>query len=141
MEDSNPDIWRVTEEGKKQNKSQMVEFMENSNSITFVAEEENRIIGYADGLVRKRETHLPQIVGHIGMIYVEKENRNKGVGTLLVKELVDHFRENDVDQVNLRYVIGNSEAEEFWSGFGFKPVIITALIGIDELEKQILTRT
>lgn len=137
MENSNPNIWRVTEEGKNQIKNRMLDFRDNPGSVTFIAEENQQIIGYTEGLIRRRNTYLPQIIGHIGTIYVEEEYRKRSVGTLLVKALCDHFRENDVDQVNLRYVIGNAEAEQFWSRFGFKPVIITSLISIKELEERL----
>jgi len=137
MEDSNPDIWRYTEEGRKQIKTQIIDFLNNPNSIAFVAEENNRIIGYADGIISRRDTHLPPIVGHIGIIYVEEERRKKGVGTLLVKALYDYFEEKDVEQVNLRHVIGNMEAEKFWSALGFKPVIRTSLVSFQELGKRL----
>jgi GNAT superfamily N-acetyltransferase len=121
MECSNPDIWRFTDEGRHQLAVQIDETMANPDSTIFVAEEEEKTIGYIEGFIRKRTTHLPPNVGHVGTSYVEERYRRKGIGTSLVKALCSHFKEDGVDQVNLRYVIGNEEAERFWTGFGFKP--------------------
>jgi RimJ/RimL family protein N-acetyltransferase len=137
MERSNPDIWKFTEEGRHQLAVQIDETMANPDSIIFVAEEEGEIIGYIEGFIRKRTTHLPPIVGHIGTSYVEERYRRHGIGTSLVKALCSRFKEDEVDQVNLRYVIGNEEAERFWTGLGLKPVIITALMSFNALERKL----
>ena len=72
MENSNPDIWRVTDEGKEQVESQVAAFLDTPDAVTFIVENDQGVIGYAYGLVRRRDTHLPQIIGHIGNIYVDK---------------------------------------------------------------------
>jgi GNAT superfamily N-acetyltransferase len=114
--------------------------MEDSDSITLVAEEKETIIGYVDGLIRRRATQLPPTVGHIGTIYVEEPHRRCGVGTSLAKAICTHFRREGVDQVNLRYIVGNTEAERFWTGLGFKPVITTVLASLEEIERRLQRR-
>jgi len=42
-----------------------------------------------------------------------------------------------VEDVTLRYVIGNREAEEFWNGLGFQPIINTANARLMELEERL----
>jgi GNAT superfamily N-acetyltransferase len=140
MEARSPIIWRYTDEGRRETGAQLDEFTENPNSITLVAEEDEHPIGYVDGLISRRTNLLPPTVGYIGTIYVREPHRKQGVGTRLVKELSNHFRREGVDQVNLRYVKGNTEAEEFWKSLGFKPVITTALTSLEELENRLRQR-
>jgi GNAT superfamily N-acetyltransferase len=140
IEAHNPLVWRYTDEGRKEIGAQLDKFMENPDSITLVAEEDGATIGYADGLISRRTNLLPPTVGHIGTVYVEEPHRKRGVGTNLVKALCAHFSREGVDQVNLRYVKGNTEAEVFWKGLGFTPVITTALTSLEALERRILQR-
>lgn len=141
MERSNPYIWRLADEGRHQLAEQIDEIMANPDSMIFIAEEEGKTVGYIEGFIRKRTTHLLQTVGHIGYLYVEKLYRNRGVGTSLVKAICSHFKECEVEQVNLRYVISNEEAEQFWTGLGFRPIIITALTSYDNIERCLKERT
>ena len=139
-ESRSPLVWRYTEQGRRELGAQMDEFMENPDSITPVAEDKGTLIGYVDGLIRRRTTQLPPTVGHIGTIYVEEPHRRRGVGTSLAKAICTHFRREGVNQVNLRYGAGNTEAEQFWTGLGFKPVITTVLASLEEVEKRLQQR-
>lgn len=91
MENSNPNIWRLTEDGVEQVRNQMLDFLTDPDSVTFIAKEKTQIIGYADGLIRRRITHLPLVLGHIGNIFVEEAYRNRGAGALLVNALCEYF--------------------------------------------------
>lgn len=48
------------------------------------------------------------------------------MGKSLVEKLLMFFDSKNVEDVTLRYVSGNKEAENFWKEAGFDPVIITA---------------
>jgi len=54
-----------------------------------------------------------------------------------VGELCKFFDAENVEEVNLRYILGNREGEGFWKGFGFKPVILTANTRLEELEARL----
>jgi ribosomal protein S18 acetylase RimI-like enzyme len=84
-----------------------------------------------------RETYTPRTVGHIYTIYVEPAHRRRGIGSGLVRELCRYFRERGVDEVNLMYVLGNEEAEEFWRTLGLTPVIQTANTSLEALEEKL----
>ncbi|MDH5791019.1 MAG: GNAT family N-acetyltransferase [Candidatus Bathyarchaeota archaeon] len=137
MEASNPRIWRITEEGRRQIWPEVEETLNDEEDRVLVIEEEGIIMGFAHGRVVSRETYTPRTVGHIDTIYVEPAQRRQGIGNGLVRELCEYFRERGVDEVNLRYVLGNEEAEEFWRTLGLTPVIQTANTPLEALEERL----
>ncbi|MBO3803684.1 MAG: hypothetical protein JTT11_07450, partial [Candidatus Brockarchaeota archaeon] len=58
-------------------------------------------------------------------------------GKRLVKGLCRFFRQEGVEEVTVRYAVGNEEAEGFWKGLGFKPVIIAANTRLEELARRL----
>lgn len=137
MEAANPGIWKITEEGRRRIWPEVEETLSNGEDRVLVAEEEGIIVGFTHGRVVSRETYTPRTVGHIDTIYVEPAQRRRGVGSGLVRELCRYFRERGVDEVNLRYVLGNDEAEEFWRILSLTPVIQTANTPLEALEEKL----
>jgi len=138
VEKSNSLIWRITKEGTRILKQKFEETLRDSNSSMVVAEIDGEVIGFAYGQVVSRTDYLPERVGHISTIYVSKSFRRRGIGIRLVEELCQFFIRENVEQVTLRYIIGNIEAEEFWSKLRFKPIITTASIRPEELKKRLM---
>ena len=137
MEASNPNIWRMTEEGRKSIAKDVEKMLSDDEGRVFVAEENEIIIGFTYGHIVSRETYTPRTIGHIDTIFVKPAQRRQGIGSDLVKELCRCFREQSVDEVNLRYVLGNKEAEEFWMALGLTPVIQTANTPLEALENKL----
>jgi GNAT superfamily N-acetyltransferase len=125
-EKSNPLIWRMTEEGKKLLKQKVEDELADSNVHVLLAEVDGEVIGYVQGEVTRRIDHLPRTVGHVSLLYVVKRSRRKGVGRRLVKELCKFFNSNKAEDLTVRYIIGNKEAEGFWRKLGFEPIITTS---------------
>jgi GNAT superfamily N-acetyltransferase len=72
---------------------------------------------------------------------VRKECRKRGVGRRLVEELCGFFDSTGAEQVTLRYIVGNGEAESFWTELGFKPIIMTASTTPAELKNNMSKET
>ncbi len=122
-EKSNPLIWRMTEEGKKLLKQKVENDLADSNIFVLLAEADGEIIGYVQGEVTRRVDYLPRTVGHVSLMYVVKQFRRKGVGRRLMKELCKFFNSNNVEDLTVRYIIGNKEAGGFWRKLGFESII------------------
>ena len=135
-EESNPMIWRMTEEGKTILKQRVQNELSINNSHVLIAEVNGEIIGSAHGEITRRTDYTPKTVGSISTVYVVREFRKRGVGALLVKQLCELFDVEGVEDVTLRYIIGNKEAEAFWRKLGFKPIITTAKTSLKELENK-----
>jgi len=139
VEASNPMIWHITAEGVGLLKQGLEEAMRADQDRIIVATMNGEVIGFIHGQVSQRTDYRPNVVGTVSNIYVQREFRGRGVGRRLVQSLYQFFRAKNVEEVTLRFVIGNGEAEEFWIGLGFKPLIKTANARLKELEGRIYT--
>ena len=135
-EDPNSQIWQMTDEGRALLKRKVENDFVNESSRIFVAEIDGNIIGFAHGDVSHRTDYVPQNVGSISTVYVDSNFRRRGVGALLIRHVREFFDSEGVEDVTLRYIIGNEEAERFWGKLGFKPVITTAKIDLKDLERE-----
>jgi predicted GNAT family acetyltransferase len=129
-------IWHMTEEGKTILKQRVQNELSTNNSHVLIAEMNGEIIGSAHGEITHRTDYTPKTVGSISTVYVVREFRKRGIGALLVKQLCELFDAEGVEDVTLRYIIGNKEAEAFWRKLGFKPLITTAKTSLKELENK-----
>lgn len=66
-----------------------------------------------------------------------KQFRRKGVGRRLIKELCKFFGSNKAEDLTVRYIIGNKEAEEFWRKLGFESIITTSSTYPKELDAKL----
>lgn len=134
FEKSNPLIWRITEEGKKLLKQKVENDIANSNVQILLAEADGETIGYVQGEVTSRSDHMPRTVGQVSLMYVVKQFRRKGVGRRLMEELCKFFNSNKAEDLTVRYIIGNKEAEGFWRKLGFESIITTSSTRPKELD-------
>lgn len=135
-EESNPMIWHMTKEGKTLLKQKVKNELSTDNTHILIAEMNGEIIGSAHVEIMHRTDYTPKTVGSISTVYVIRKSRKKGIGALLVKRLCELFDAEGVEDVTLRYIIGNKEAEAFWKKLGFKPIITTAKTSLKELENK-----
>lgn len=138
FEKSNPLIWRLSEEGKKLLKAKVEDELADSNVRMLLAEADGEVIGYIQGEITCRNDHTPRTVGHISLAYVVRKFRRKGVGTRLMIKLLEFFRSNKAENLTVRYIIGNREAEEFWRKLGFKSIITTGSTSPKELDSKLM---
>ncbi len=89
-----------------------------------VAAENDRIIGFANGsLGMGSPVFEDRRHGTINDLYVEESHRRRGIGTLLVNDLMNWFREEGVSRAQTGFYLGNPLAKAFWSKLGFKSVM------------------
>jgi ribosomal protein S18 acetylase RimI-like enzyme len=136
-EKSNPLIWRITGEGKRLLKQKVENDLADSNIRVLLAEANGEIIGYVQGEVTSRSDHTPRTVGQISLMYVLERFRRKGVGRRLMKELCKFFNSNKAEDLTVRYIIGNKEAEGFWRKLGFESIITTSSTYPEELDSKL----
>ncbi len=140
-EKSNSSIWRITDEGKNLMKQQVKDDLTDSNVHFLLAETKREAVGFVEGEIIRRTDHLPRSVGHISRLYVVKQFRRKGVGSLLVKELVKMLNSEKIEDLTVRYIVGNREAEGFWTKLGFKPIITTSNADPEKLYSKLTPTT
>jgi GNAT superfamily N-acetyltransferase len=136
-EKSNSLVWRITEEGKKLIKQKVEADLVDSNVLVLLAEADGDVIGYVRGEVTRRSDHMPRTVGQVSLMYVVKQFRRKGVGRRMMEELCKFYNSNKTEDLTVRYIIGNKEAERFWTKLGFEPMIMTSSTYPSELEVKL----
>ncbi|HPD15895.1 MAG TPA: ribosomal protein S18-alanine N-acetyltransferase [Planctomycetota bacterium] len=79
----------------------------------FVAEVNSEIVGYAGMWVEGHQAHIAKVA-------VREEHRRRGIGTLLLRHLLDHARRLGLSQAYLEVRRGNLEAQDLYRRFGFR---------------------
>jgi len=87
-----------------------------NDSIILVIEEDNKIIGTAKLLIEQKFHNNFSKMGHIEDVVILKEYREKGYGTLLMKELIKISKENNCYKIILNC---NTENIDYYKKMGF----------------------
>lgn len=88
------------------------EIRDNKLAVYYVAEEHDRVVGYAG---------FWDVVGelHITNVAVSPEKRGKGIGDLLMEALVQHASSGDYIALTLEVRVTNTVAINLYKKFGF----------------------
>ena len=107
-------------------------------SCALVAEHKNDgVVGVIFGRVVTNKRYTPDRAGLVDQVFVRADHRRNSVGSWLVVELCRFFAAEGVDDLSLRYVMGNREAAGFWEALGFAPRIVTAGATRTEVEERL----
>jgi len=85
-----------------------------------IAEADGKQIGTATATVSEAPLFWPSRYGYLRDVYVLPPWRRQGLGTLLVKDLLNWLRSESVARVELLALAANTEARAFWSGQDFE---------------------
>ncbi len=142
VEASNPRIWRLSEEGRRSKRSEVMAALRDPDGVVIVAVDEGgAVCGMATARILREEKLTVKAAGSIETVVVEKRWRGRGIGTRLVAALCDFFDEMGVRKIRVGYVLGNVEGEAFWKGLGFEEVIQIADAKLGELSQELRRRT
>jgi len=138
LEAANPDLWRMREESRANLKGKIASRLDAANSLTLVAEhEQDGVVGLISGRITTNNHYDPPLAGLVDQAFVRQDHRRRAVASRLVAELCHFFAANGVEDLSLRYVVGNDEAEAFWSALGFTPRILTAGARRSEIQARL----
>lgn len=88
-----------------------------NNSYFILAKFKDEIIGFAGFKILVDDADIMNIV-------VKKNFRSKGIGSLLLKNLIDLFRSLSLNSINLEVNESNFVAIELYKKFGFKEISV-----------------
>lgn len=111
------EAWAFSENGTKC----ISDWIQSENCITFVAEEGNKIIGYAAGEIRelpawRKKSKAAELVE----IFVLADYRGHGIGSQLVEKFLVWSKEKGVERIKIEASAGNLDAIRFYKRKGFK---------------------
>lgn len=88
----------------------------------FAAEnEEGHIVGFASG-GKERSGKYPEYPGELYAIYILKEYQGKGIGTLLVKTIIEELQRQNINSM-IVVVLEDNSARHFYEGLGGHKII------------------
>jgi GNAT superfamily N-acetyltransferase len=138
LEAANPDLWQMKGDARDQLRSQIAARLTAANSCALVAgHARDGVVGMIFGRVVTNSRYIPDRAGIVDQVFVRADHRRSGVGSRLMAELCHFFAGEGVDDLSLRYVLGNEEAAGFWQALGFAPRIVTAGAARPVVEAQL----
>lgn len=138
LEASNSDLWRMKAKARANFSGQIDTRLAAKHGCALVAEhEEHGVIGAVFGRIITNDRYHPSRAGVVDQAFVHRAHRRRGVGSRLVAGVCQFFAEQGVDDLSLRYVVGNEEAAAFWSSLGFSPRIVTAGADLRTVEARL----
>ncbi len=93
------------------------EELENTNSMFLVAKFENEVVGFAGFKILVDCADIMNIA-------VKKDFRNKGIGSLLLKSLIDLYNSLNLTSLNLEVNENNIPAIRLYEKFDFKEISV-----------------
>ena len=76
MEESNPRVWKITDEGRGTGlRKEVEEMLADADGHLVVAVRDGSIVGFAFGKVSRKTTYSPGVVGHISRVYIVEQSR------------------------------------------------------------------
>jgi GNAT superfamily N-acetyltransferase len=119
LEECNPDYWEMVD-GEGAFTRHLTNTLKDPRSLVAVAELNRTPVGfclaYIEGLP---EWFDAEKIGLIRYLAVSKDYHQEGIGQMLVSFMLDWFRTNGIERVEVS-VLKGIPATSFWSKLGFK---------------------
>lgn len=104
----------------------IVNSLKSKNSLVLIAELNKKPIGCGFAEIRKNHGSWSKFShkGYIGLMFVREDYRGKGVGSLILKELLKWLRKMKIKDIRLQVYQNNAIAKNTYLKAGFKDYII-----------------
>lgn len=90
------------------------------DALVIVGGENTKVLGFGIAKIDKYPpVFVKQICGSIADLAVSSGHRRKGIGELMLKEMLDWFQSQGIDRVELRVASMNTVGYSFWRKHGF----------------------
>lgn len=118
LADTNPDYWDGRR-GAAAFSAHLEAVLSSTDALAAVAETDGHIAGFALARVEALPEWFDTRIGLIRYLAVSPDARGLGVGKALFDAVVQWFRSQDIERVEL-YVLDGLPASGFWDRMGFK---------------------
>ena len=92
--------------------------LESKNNILLVAKENNNVLGFLFGFVKKNKMSK-EAVANLSYIYVESNYRNNKIATKLIDEFLLLMKKNLVEVIEVKCYRNNEVANNLYKKYGF----------------------
>ena len=99
--------------------------IQSKKAIFLVAEREKEIIACGFGKLKIDDQWTSnKYVGYIGLIFVQKAYRRKGIGKKILNQIITWFKKKKIKNISLKVYAKNKKAINAYKKSGFKDHII-----------------
>ena len=99
--------------------------LKSKKNLMLVAEDNGKVIGGGFCKIEKEPNWSKnKNRGHIGVLFVEKEYRRKGIGSRIIDELVKWLKKKNITDVRIQVYSKNTNAINAYKKYGFKEHIL-----------------
>jgi len=95
------------------------------NEIVFVAEIENKIVGYLAGSICEQISYITETFAELDNMCIDDEYRRFGIGTLLMDEFKKYCKEKNMQNIKVTASAKNRRAIQFYMRNGFEDYNVT----------------
>ncbi len=110
--------------------------IEEDDQVTFVAESENKTVGYLTGGPAEFFSWRPIKRSELSTLYVQPNFRNRRVGTALCEAFIAWSKERGCVRISVKSYASNQRAIAFYKRVGFAPYDLEMEMGLDEPEGE-----
>ena len=95
--------------------------MSSEKSRVIVALDKDRVVGYAIAMINKMTAvWVRERYGCIDQLAITASYRHQGIGSYLLKNILNWFRSENLDLIELSIAAKNSVGYSFWKKHGFE---------------------
>ena len=95
------------------------------NEIVFVAEAEEKIVGYLAGSICEQISYITETFAELDNMCIDDQYRRLGIGTLLINEFKKYCKEKNIQNIKVTASTKNSRAIQFYIKNGFEDYNVT----------------
>ena len=92
-----------------------------NNTRVLVVLDDDRVVGYVMAKIKKiGEAWKREKYGYIEEMAVTADSRRHGIGSRLLEEILDWFKSEDIEMIEVSVAAKNIIGNSFWNKHGFK---------------------
>ncbi len=95
------------------------------NEIVFVAQIEDKIVGYLAGSICEQISYITETFAELDNMCIYDEYRRFGIGTLLMDEFKKYCKEKNIQNIKVTASAKNNRAIQFYMKNGFEDYNVT----------------
>ena len=105
-------------------------YIEDSNKLLIVAEENNQIVGYLYGIIKPNDDTYKYIIAKLDALYIDNNYRNKGIATSLIEYFKKWAISKGAHKIEVNVWSNNINAKRLYEKNNFKTVSETLTIDL-----------
>jgi len=126
------DFYTISEKWRKIKKDSQIKVIKSPTNLILVAEIDEKVVGYIWGYEEKILNHK---IGKIQELIVTLKQRGKGIGTELIKKMLDFFKERKCIISEIEVFVENLPTIQVYEKAGFRKREYKMQLKLDKTKK------